>query len=120
MLKFFVIALFFVPFFIFLAWLAIGAVGILKSEKQERDSPTSYNPNRAYINWRPRDGWPRGPFLNYECALCKASVGSKQTRETQCECGNVFVGPERIGAKDESQIRLFEEKPDNNPRVFSG
>ncbi len=108
----------FVPFFLIFAslvgWLVFVLIGAFRAERRERESPTVFNPNRAYINWRPRDGWPRGPFLNYECALCGASVGSKQTRETQCKCGNVFVGPGQIGAKDETKIRLYEEKLDGS------
>lgn len=112
MAKFAIIALFFIPFVLFLAWLAFGFVGMLQSEKRERESPTVFHPNRAYINWTPRDGWPRGPFLNYECAICGKALPSKPRAEMKCRCGNLVVDVGRIGADDETKIRIFEEKPD--------
>ena len=115
MVKFAVVALFLLPFVAFIAWLLVVGIGVLKSEKIERESPTTYHPNRAYLNWRPRDGWPRGPFLSYECSLCGQSIPSKPTRPLQCGCGNVFVDAERVLAQDESKVRLFEEKEGNNP-----
>ncbi len=119
MLRLAVIALFFVPFAIFVGWLIFGAIGVWRGEMAERAAPTVFNPNRAYINWRPRDGWPRGPFLNYECVLCGASVPSKTGAEMRCECGNLFVGPEQIGAREEEKVRLFEERPENNPNPLA-
>lgn len=111
MVKFLIIAPFVLIFLSLVGWLAFVLLGAFRAEQREKLSPTIYNPNRFYVNWRPRDGWPRGPFLNYECALCGESFASKQSQSSECKCGNVFVGPERIGAKDESKVRLFEEKP---------
>ncbi|RYX80329.1 hypothetical protein EON83_29045 [bacterium] len=115
MIKTIVIALFFIPFVVFIGWIIIVASGALRSERQERLSPTTYNPNRAYVNWTPGDGWPRGPFLYYECTQCKGTVPSKPGTPSHCQCGNLFADRERIGAKDETKIRLFEERPENNP-----
>ena len=107
-----IIALFFLPFAIFVVWLIVGFIGVLCSEKRERESPTVYNPSRAYINWRASDGWPRGPFLNYECAMCGQALPSKPFNPKRCECGNLSVDSGRIVARDETKVRLFEEKPD--------
>ncbi|BCM92853.1 hypothetical protein IAD21_04737 [Abditibacteriota bacterium] len=114
MVKPLIIAMFFIPAVVFLGWVIMVAAGALRSEHRERLSPTTFNPNRAYVNWTPRDGWPRGPFLHYECTLCGGVVPSK-SRSTQCQCGNVSADGERIGVKDVSKVRLFEERPENNP-----
>ena len=115
MVKFLVIALFFIPFAVFIGWIAFVASGALRSERRERLSPTTFNPNRAYVSWTPRDGWPRGPFLGYKCTICGESVPSKSSDASQCQCGNVFSDGARLGAKDENKVRLFEERPENNP-----
>lgn len=119
MVNFAVVALFLLPFLAFLAWLIVVGIGVLRSEKIERESPTTYHPNRAYLNWRSRDGWPRGPFLSYECSLCGQSISSKPKRPAECRCGNVSVDSERVRALDESKVRLFEEKEGNNPYAQS-
>ncbi len=119
MAKLAIIALFFLPFAIFVGWLAVGFVGVLRAEKRERESPTVFNPNHAYINWQARDGWPRGPFLSYQCAICGQALPSKSFEPKRCECGNLFVEAGRIGAKDETKVRLFEDRPENNPNPLS-
>lgn len=115
MVKTITIVLFFIPFAVFIGWIIIVASGVLRSERRERLSPTIYNPNRAYVNWSPRDGWPRGPFLHYECTLCGGAVPSKSRVATQCQCGNLFADAERVGAKEGAKVRLFEERAENNP-----
>ncbi len=115
MIRLIIIALFFIPFVVFIGWIVTVASGAMRSERRERLSPTTFHPNRAYVNWTSRDGWPRGPFLSYECTLCGGNIPSKSLTADHCQCGNVFVDGERIGAKDVSKVRLFEERPENNP-----
>jgi len=115
MLRLAIILLFFVPFAVFVVWLSVGFVAMLRAEKKEQESPTTFHPNRAYIHWTPRDGWPRGPFLRYECALCDEALPSKTSVLLRCECGNLFIDARSIGADDESKVRLFEDRPENNP-----
>jgi len=115
MLRLAILVLLFVPFAVFVAWLSVGFVHLLRAEKRERESPTTFHPNRAYIHWAPRDGWPRGPHLRYECARCGEALPSKTNSPLRCECGNLFIDARSIGADDEAKVRLFEDRPENNP-----
>ena len=120
MIKFALLALLFLPFAAFIGWLVFVLIAALRAEKLERELPTRFNPNRAYVRWTPRDGWPRGPFLLYECAICGQALPSKATQAEQCECGNLVVEAGRIGANDATKVRLFEDRPENNPNPLAG
>ncbi len=62
-----------------------------------------------YKSWNSIHGWPRASNLFYECGICQKSLSSISDEPTTCGCGNLFVGPDHIGAQTPSTVRLYEE-----------
>lgn len=56
-------------------------------------------------------GYPVGPHRFYKCLICSEVLPSRPKDSMQCRCGNVFIDVDagRMGARDESKIRLLEE-----------
>ena len=63
------------------------------------------------VEFDPRQGFPAGKFLFYECGICGDTMPSMPDRTTACACRNVVIDVDagRISVKDESKLRLFEE-----------
>ena len=63
--------------------------------------------HREYINFDPKQGWPTGTDLFYECSQCGKELSSME--DSDCLCHNLYVDASagRIGANDLSKIRLF-------------
>ncbi len=89
----------------------VGAFCVVWIEdKKPRFTPLDlYTEKRRYVSWNSIHGWPRGATLFYECLNCHKTLPSQPTGETTCPCGNLFIGPERIGAQSPAMVRLFEE-----------
>lgn len=89
-----------------------GAIGICIGVHDSRPHflPSDiYFEKRKYKNWSARHGCPRASRLFYECGICHKSLPSETTFAKQCGCGNLFVGPDHIGAGDSAKVMLYEE-----------
>lgn len=102
-----------VPFLvIFLSWIFSGLIGVsfIHSERRSQfRSSDIYFPTRKDIHWDKHGVWPRGDRLFYQCLHCQKTLPSDAKQELSCGCGNLFVGPEHIGAENRAKVRLFEE-----------
>ena len=74
-----------------------------------RSSDIYFPPKRNYQSWNSIHGWPRAPNLFYECSQCQKSLPSQPSSPGECACGNLFIGPDHIGASNPTQVRLYEE-----------
>ncbi len=93
-------------------WIGAGLIGVyfIHNEKSSRFKPSDiYFPKRTTIRWNKRKQWPRGEKLFYQCLNCQKSLPSQTIEELACGCGNLFVGPEHIGAESPMKVRLYEE-----------
>lgn len=98
--------------FAFVVMMITGAIGICLGVNSPRPRflPSDiYFPKRKYKNWSARQPWPRASHLFYECGICHQSLPSETTGARKCGCGNLFVGPDHIGAGDVTKVRLYEE-----------
>ena len=99
--------------FLSVAFLMFGCLGIFLGVHAPRPrylpSDIFFPPKRRYVSWNSINGWPRGATLSYECMNCHKTLFSQPRGETTCGCGNLFIGPERIGAENSASVRLFEE-----------
>ena len=74
---------------------------------------------KQYVDFDPKQGWPSGANLFYECKKCGGIVSS--IKDGECLCGNLYVDASsgRAGASDESQVRMYKQKsatpPDHKP-----
>ncbi len=68
-----------------------------------------YFEKRKYKTWSARHGWPRASGLFYECGIYHKSLPSETTVERECGCGNLFIGPDHIGAGNPAKVMLYEE-----------
>ena len=66
---------------------------------------------KKYIAFDPKVVWPSQEGLFYECTLCGDVFPSRPSGYVRCQCRNFSIDVEaaRMGAKNESAIRLFEE-----------
>lgn len=66
---------------------------------------------RHYIEFDPREGYPTGRDLFYECGKCGVVIPSLPEDNIRCRCGNVTVDVDagRFSVRDDSQLRLFRE-----------
>lgn len=66
---------------------------------------------KRYADLDPKRGWPSQAGLFYECTLCGDVFPSRPSGYIRCQCRNFSIDVEagRMGAKNESAIRLFEE-----------
>ena len=102
--------------FLLFVWSIIGipfvgafVVVWIKDERPQFLPADIYFEKRKYIKWSARHGWPRASHLFYECGICHKSLPSETTYVRECGCGNLFVGPDHIGAQEPLKVRLFEE-----------
>ncbi len=89
----------------------VGALVVvwLKDERPQFLPSDIYFEKREYQSWSARHGWPRASYLFYECGICHKSLPSETTMARRCGCGNLFVGPDHIGASNSAKVRLYEE-----------
>ncbi len=103
---------FLVPLALLFAVVNLGLIGVClaRNEKAPLHNPSNiYFEKRNYISWSARHGWPRASHLRYECGICHKTLPSESTESLTCGCGNVFIGPEHIGAQDATKVLLYEE-----------
>ena len=64
---------------------------------------------KQYIDYDFSKGWPVKHGLYYECLICKTVIPSDIKTHACCRCKNFSFDSDygRMGANDESQIRLF-------------
>jgi len=98
-------------FLVLTGWAITGLIGVyfIRNEKRPRFRASDiYSPKRRDVRWNKRGEWPRGDYLFYQCLNCQKAMPSQTTEETHCGCGNLFIGPEHIGAQNRAKVRLFE------------
>lgn len=68
-------------------------------------------PARMYVDFDPRQGYPRGADLFYECQRCHKVLPSIPDGNIWCDCYNVTVDVDagRLGVKDESLVKLIRD-----------
>lgn len=61
-----------------------------------------------YIEFDPKQGYPIGPELSYECLQCHKIVPSMPQDNIWCDCYNICVDIDagRLAVKDDSLLRL--------------
>ena len=98
--------------FAFVVMMITGAIGICLgvNDPRPRFLPSDiFFPQRKYKDWSVRQSRPRASHLSYECGICHQSLPSQTTAARRCGCGNLFVGPDHIGAGNPAKVRLYEE-----------
>jgi hypothetical protein len=65
--------------------------------------------SREYLEYDPKQGWPAGADLFYECQRCKKILRSTPDINEWCECFNICIDIDagRLAAKDESLVKLI-------------
>ncbi len=111
LLVFFVV--FLVPVALLLGTVLTGLIAIcsIRHEPPPPHNPSDiyFPPKRKYKTWSARHSWPRASGLFYKCDICHKSLPSETTVARECGCGNLFVGPEHIGAQNSMEVQLYEE-----------
>ena len=100
---------------VFLFWLVVmcpflGALFVvwIEDERPQFLPSDIFSSKRDYLSWNSINGWPRDPHLFYECGICHKSLPSHPDEPVTCGCGNLFLGPDHIGAQNPAQVRLFQ------------
>ncbi len=64
--------------------------------------------NKQYIDFNPKDGYPRAPGLFYECVRCHKMLDSMSETNVWCDCYNLCVDADagRLAVQDDSFVRL--------------
>ena len=64
---------------------------------------------KQYIDFDPKQGWPRGLDLFYECQRCHKALPSIPDGNMWCDCYNMCIDVDAgcLAAKDESLIKLI-------------
>jgi hypothetical protein len=65
---------------------------------------------KKYIEVDFKKGYPSGENIFYECQICGNEIPSLPKNEVaECKCKNVLVdiSSARIGARDESRVKVF-------------
>lgn len=98
-------------FFIFIFFAGTLCIVWLGDDRPKfRPSDIYYPPNsHRYKSWNSIHGWPRTPHLFYECCHCLKTLPSQTEYARECSCGNLFVTPDHIGARNPTMVRLYEE-----------
>lgn len=68
---------------------------------------------KKYLEVNFKKGYPSGKSIFYECQICGDIIPSLPKNEVaECTCKNVLVdiSSARIGTRDESKVKVFEEK----------
>ena len=65
--------------------------------------------NRTYHSYNPKQGYPAGSNLYYECQKCGDVVPSLPKDSIFCSCRNIAIDVDygRISIKDYSLVKLF-------------
>jgi|GEM_PF-7040344 len=81
----------------------------------------AWESKKVYIDLSKKTCWLRNHDLFYECTLCGTSVWSMDETICRCTCGNFSMDPGacRMGAKDESVLRLYRIVEDVNGEEVS-
>lgn len=68
-----------------------------------------------YIQFDPKDGYPTGKDVAYECTNCGGVVSSIPGNDEpwRCTCGNIKVDADagRVSVRDHSKMRAFRRSP---------
>ncbi len=69
-------------------------------------------PRKLPIAFDPKRSWPRKDGYYYECMICQDTISGMVPTYVRCRCRNLSIDPEagRMGAREESKIRLFEKR----------
>ena len=69
-----------------------------------------------YVEFDPKQGYPRGPDLSYECLRCHKIVPSMPQGNTWCDCYNLCIDVDagRLAVKDDSLLRLVRVEEEDN------
>jgi hypothetical protein len=72
-----------------------------------------HDPKRRYFDFDPRQGYPAGDALYFECTACGGSMPSLPPESTQCACGNLAIDVDygRVSVRDHSKMQIFSEDP---------
>jgi hypothetical protein len=66
---------------------------------------------KRYIDFDPKQGYPAGKDITYECLACNATVSSLPTNDEPwtCTCRNVRVDGDagRVSVTNDAQLRAF-------------
>ena len=67
---------------------------------------------RNYIKPDFSKGYPGDINIFYECQVCKEIINSRPAESVECKCENIRIDPGfgRMAIKDESKVKVFEEK----------
>ncbi len=65
----------------------------------------------------PKDGYPKGRNISYECLICKDLIPSSPNDGIGCKCGNIFIDLDagRISIKNHEKAEIVK----TNNTIFS-
>lgn len=68
-----------------------------------------------YVEFDPKQGYPTGPDLAYECQRCHKIIPSMPQSNIWCDCYNLCVDVDagRLAVKDDSLLKLLRIENDN-------
>jgi hypothetical protein len=69
---------------------------------------------KHYLEFDPKQGYPKGSDLWYECQRCHTILPSNPAENVYCKCYNIIIDVDagRFGVQDDSLVKLLRIEPD--------